>query len=139
MVYVKQGPEGISYIATIGNIIYNNSVYQLSNKVIPIFGNDFFHLPEDEGKYSVVNVYYEIESGDFVFDQLGIYGDRVGFINADAKCNVFPIAQFLLKQDLSSFIVEELRQYTEMATYSLTDKFEQGITGLQGPQGFPVF
>lgn len=134
---IKQGPFGIACVANMGNIIYNDRVYQVSNKVIPLFDQEFFKLPEEKGMFSVINVYYNLQTGDFIFHQLGMYKEAPGFINSEVKTNVFPVAQFMIEQDLSSFIVHDISEFTEMATYAVSSSLLQGVTGLQGPQGEP--
>jgi hypothetical protein len=136
-VSVKQGPGGISYIANLGSIVYNNRILKLDNIVIPLFDQRFFELPDEKEKYAVVNSYYDIDTSSFLFDKLGIYDSPEPFVGSPAKSNVFPVAQFLLQQDLSTFIVVEVREFTEMSTYSITNEFIQGPTGLPGPEGFP--
>ena len=132
---MKIGPAGITYIANIGDIIYNDRVVRITNKIIPIFDQVFFTLPADKDKYAAVNAYYNVDSGVFEFDLLGIYANKVDFIKAEALWNKLPIAQFTLKQDLGSFIVENVNEFTEMATYAVTSDFIQGVTGLPGAQG----
>jgi len=134
---VKQGPYGIAYTVSLGNLLYNNRVLSLNNLEIPLFKNNFFELPVDKDMYSVVNVYYDVSDGNFIFDQLGKYKNRVDFVNTEAKPNVFPISQFLLKQELGSFIVVEFREFSEMATFTVTTDFIQGVKGSQGLQGYP--
>jgi len=134
-VYVKQGQAGISYVASIGDILYNDRIYSIGNQIIPIFEQSFFTLPGGKDKYSAVNVYYDVFSGKFVFDQLGIYDESIDFVKSRALSNVLPIAQFLLRQDLSSFIVLDFKIYSEMSTYAVSTSFIQGATGLQSTPG----
>lgn len=140
--YVGGGLTGIQtfaseqqYSVDLGTILYNNSFKSLNSLVIPLKDQTFFDLPQDKGKYAVVNVYYDAENGNFVFDKLGIFDKYVEKLSAPALYNVIPLAQFTLQESQGSYIVSSYNEYSQMATFSITDTFVQGDTGVKAYPG----
>jgi len=123
------------YIVNLGTIIYNNRLVNLNNLVIPLYNQSFFVLPEDQNKYAVVNIYYDIDKADFIYDVVGKYNKRTEKVSATALYNYVPIAQFVLKQDHSSFEVDHYNEYTQMATFAISDDLVKGEVGEQGNIG----
>ncbi len=65
------GPAGDErYTVNLGTVLYNNRFVNLNNLIIPFERATIFSLPEDAGKYAVVNVYYDVEQQNFYFDRL---------------------------------------------------------------------
>ena len=123
------------YIVNLGTIIYNNKLVNLNNLVVPLFNQSFFSLPADLNKYAVVNIYYDIDKATFIYDTVGKYATRIEKVSASALYNYVPIAQFVLKQDHSSFIVDHYNEYTQMATFAISDNLVKGEGGERGNIG----
>ena len=133
---INQGITGEKiYSVDFGNILYNNSFLTLNRLQIPLKGQVFFDLPEDLDKYAVVNVYYDVEHGKFVFDNVVVLDTYITKYTADAIPNVLPVAQFILHQIQNSFEVVSYNEYSQMSTFTITDTFTQGDTGLKGDLG----
>jgi len=137
----KETNNGTLYIANLGTVIYNNRLIHINNLIIPISGNRFFSLPQDKNKYAVVNVYYQLKPVQFIFDNIGVYDKYVSKVSSDVKVNLIPIAQFVLRQESKSYVVDHVNEISQMSTFSISDSLSKGITGpvsllgLTGPQG----
>ena len=123
------------YSVDLGTILYNNSFKNLNSLVIPLKDQTFFDLPQEKNKYAVINVYYDAENGKFVFDKVGVFDKYVEKLSAPALFNVIPVAQFILLESQGSFQVANYNEYSQMATFSITDVFVQGDTGLKDDPG----
>lgn len=133
---VRTNPSGAQeYIVNFGTLIYNDRILTLSNLTIPLKDQTFFDPDTERGYYAVVNVYYHVETGDFIFDTIQKSTTDGGFLNAPSLDNYLSCGQFVLKQYLSSFEVVKYREYSKMATYAITDTFVTGEQGQQGPLG----
>lgn len=135
-VYSRKNADGtIDYIVSLGNLIYNSRILTLDNLIIPIWGNSFFNLPSDRNKYAIVNVYYEVETGRFIFDTISVQQKYVSKSSSNILFNLVPIAQFVLKQSLSSFEVVNINEFSKMSTFTVTQTFVTGSQGIRGPIG----
>jgi hypothetical protein len=123
------------YVVNLGAILYNDRVINLSNLIIPLREQSFFVLPDDKGKYAAVNVYYDPDSGVFVFDIVRKSSVFVQTVSSVAPSNYLPIAQFVLQESYGSYNVLVVNQYSKMSTFSITKSFFQGDRGAQGPVG----
>jgi PKD repeat protein len=124
------------YSVDLGTILYNNTFLDLNSLIIPLKDQTFFDLPQDKNKYAVVNIYYDAEKGLFVFDNLGIFDKYIDKITADALYNLIPIAQFILQESLGGFTVVSYNEYSQMSTFTITDEYTAGETGLKGDVGY---
>lgn len=131
----KETTTGPQYIANLGTIVYNNRFIKIQNLVIPIFGRKFFTLPADKGKFCVVNVYYQPKPVGFVFQKIGIYDKYVSRASAESCRNTIPVCQFVLKQESKSFVVDHVNEFSQMSTFSISDRLVQGDTGTRGILG----
>jgi len=139
-IYNRTNADGtVDYIAQLGTILYNERLLSLGSLNIPLREQSFFSIPEDRGKYAVVNVYYTVETGEFVFDRVALTTKYIQQATASVKDNVLPVCQFVLKQSLASFDVMRVNEYARMATFTITESFETGLQGLQGPLGHTGF
>jgi len=132
---IRNADGTVDYSVSLGSVLYNDRILDLSNLIIPIRGQTFFTLPEDKGKYAAINVYYRVEDGEFIFDLVKKSVAFVQSVTSDAISNCLPIAQFLIQESYGSFNVLVINQYSKMATFSITSSFEQGDRGLQGRVG----
>ncbi len=143
VVYTSAGSTGISntisgqkqYSVNLGTILYNDTFLNLNSKIIPIYNQSFFNLPEDANKYAIVNVYYDVKQGSFIFDNLGIFDKYVAKYTADVIPNAIPITQFTLQQSQKTYKVISYIEYSQMSTFTISDTFIQGITGIKGDLG----
>lgn len=136
IVSVKTTKDGTKqYVVNIGTVLYNDVFVKLENLIIPLSSQSFFSLPDDTGKYTAVNIYYEVEGGSFLFDKLGIYNNLVKSVPARIKPNLIPIAQFILKERDGVFDVLSINEYSQMATFTISDEFEKGDEGGKGQVG----
>lgn len=136
IISIKKMADGtMLYVVSLGTIIYNNNLVNLNNLVIPLFNQTFFDLPNDLNKYAVVNVYYNADIAQFVFDKIGVYNNFINRVSAPAIHNALPLVQFILRQDHQSFVVDHYNEYSQMATFSISDDLTQGIAGLRGDLG----
>ena len=135
-VYKRMNADGTTdYIVSLGNLIYNDRVLTLDNLIIPLRRSSFFKLPEDKNKYAIVNAYYEVETGRFIFDTVSIQEKYVSKSSSDVLFNLVPVAQFVLKQVLSSFEVISINEFSKTATFTVTKTFVTGSQGVRGPIG----
>lgn len=123
------------YIVELGSVIYNDRIIDIHSLKIPLRDQTFFTLPDDSKKYALVNVYYNVDTGDFVFDLIQKSSGVLSFVPASSIDNLLPLGQFIIQQHLSSFYVVDVREYSIMATYASTDTFTQGVTGMVGDMG----
>jgi len=123
------------YSVDLGTILYNDTFMNLNSQVIPLYDQTFFDLPNDKNKYAVVNIYYDVRNGRFVFDKIGVYDKYVDKSSALALFNDIPIAQFILHENFGSFEVTSYNEYSQMATFVITDTFIQGDTGIKADTG----
>jgi PKD repeat protein len=131
-----KGVDGATkYVVNLGTILYNNTFIELNNLVIPIFSQQFFEIPKDSNKFAVINVYYKIETGIFVFDNVGIFNNKVTSISYEVIPNHIPIAQFILQQKNKTFEVIAINPYSQMSTYAVSEEFIKGATGAKGNVG----
>ncbi|MBD3260401.1 MAG: hypothetical protein GF334_01765, partial [Candidatus Altiarchaeales archaeon] len=137
-VYERKNSDGTTdYIVNLGTVLYNNRTVSLAHRIIPIRGQNFFTLPADRGKYAVVNCYYKVESGQFVFDKVGTYSKYVSQVTAPVLHNLLPIAQFVIKQKLrTSFEVISINSFSRMSTFTISSNFVTGQQGARGPLGY---
>lgn len=140
--YSTQGVTGIrglpqekQYTVDLGTILYNDTFLDLNSLVIPFKDQKFFDLPKDKDKYAVVNVYYDAEHGSFIFDKLGVFDRYIDKQTAPVIFNAIPIAQFILRESQGSFEVASYNEYSQMSTFTITDTFTQGETGLKAGIG----
>jgi PKD repeat protein len=131
----RETSAGAQYIVNLGTVIYNNKLVRIDNLVIPIFDQKFFTLPEDSGKYAVVNVYYQLKPVEFIFDRVSLYDKFVSRASAGSRLNAVPICQFVLKQESKGFVVDHINEFSQMSTFSISDNLVQGDTGARGPLG----
>jgi len=135
-VHVRVGASGLNdYVVDVGSILIDNEVITLGKLLIPLSEQSFFTLPEERGKYAVVNAYYNYKRGNFVFDRVLVSDKFVPNYTAKAISNLIPLAQFVLKQSAGGFVVEAINEYSRVATYSIGIGGETGERGLQGPIG----
>lgn len=125
----------IQYSVDIGTILYNDRFLSLNNLVIPFNGKKFFSLPEEADKYAVINVYYDVENGKFHFQKVLVSNNYVDGASAEAIPNMLPIGQFIIQEQDGGFEVIKYREYSRMATFSISDDLIQGDTGLKGSRG----
>jgi hypothetical protein len=123
------------YTVDLGTFLYNETFLSLNNLVIPLKDQIFFDLPQDKNKYAVINIYYDATGGYFIFDKIGVYDKYVEKITATALFNVIPIAQFVIRESLGGFEVINFSEYSQMSTFTITDVFTQGETGLKADIG----
>lgn len=136
IVYERKNTDGTSdYVVSLGTVLYNDRIINLSNLVIPIRQQSFFDLPGDKGKYAAVNVYYGVDSGIFVFDTAKKDTQFIQQVSAEAVSNCLPVAQFIIQESFGKFVVSHINQFSKMSTFSFTQRFELGDQGLQGPVG----
>jgi hypothetical protein len=135
-IYQSAGPDGaMEYIVSIGSLIYNGRIVDLSNLVIPIAGQSFFDLPAEKGMYAVVNVYYGVEDGRWQFDTVTKDVHYPSFRSYRAIGNMMPIGQFIILESFGKFQVMGVKEYSRDATYVVSTVFETGSQGFQGPMG----
>lgn len=132
---VKDSKGNKKYIIDLGTILYNNSFKSLNNLEIPIFSQTIFSLPEDVNKYAAVSVFYKISNGQFIFKTVRKSTRVITSANTKVVFNTLPICQFILKQRDVTFEVVSVNEYSQMATFSITDDMNQGEQGLKGPIG----
>jgi len=132
---VKDGQGNTKYIVNLGTIIYNNVFKTLDNLEIPIFNESIFRLPDDANKYAAVNAYYNVEQGRFIFKTVKKSISNIGSVKSDVVYNSLPICQFILRQVDPTFEVIQVYEYSQAATFSISDSLEKGEKGLQGPLG----
>lgn len=125
----------VDYVVDVGNVLIDDQVVTLGKITVPLRGQSFFTLPSEKGKYAVVNAYYDMERGNFVFDRVLLSDKFVSSCNSRAIPNLIPMAQFALKQSAGGFTVEAVNEYSRMATYMIGAWGETGEPGLQGPLG----
>lgn len=125
----------IQYSVDIGTILYNDRFLSLNNLVIPFSNEKLFSLPEEANKYAVINVYYDVENGKFHFQRVLISNNYVDGASAKAIPNMLPIGQFIIQERDGGFEVIKYREYSRMATFSISDEFIRGDTGLKGSKG----
>jgi chitodextrinase len=134
---VRKGSDGKpQYTVNMGYILYNNTPYRLDNIRIPIYDQSFFEDAEDTIEYAVINVYYKIPQGEIIFDNVGFYEKYVGSASAPVIKNLIPVAQFVVRKEGRTYVVDHINEYSKMATFSISDSFVQGDTGLRGPLGY---
>lgn len=130
------GPTGTTeYIVSIGSLIYNGRIVDLSNLVIPLAGQSFFYLPAERGMYAVVNVYYGVEGGRWLFDIVTKDSHYPSFRSYRAIGNMMPVGQFILLESLGKFQVMGVKEYSRVATYAVSSILETGLQGFQGSMG----
>jgi hypothetical protein len=135
-IYEIRSADGtVDYSINLGRVLYNDRILDISNLIIPIRDQVFFTLPEDKGKFAIVNVYYGVDDGVFVFDLVKKSDTFIQNLSIEALSNYLPIAQFVVRESFGSFTVLVVNQYSKMATFSITDVFTQGDQGAQGPVG----
>jgi len=133
---IVKGIDGTTnYVVNLGTVLYNNTFVSLNNLIIPISSQQFFDLPKDANKYAVVNVYYKIETGKFIFDNVGIFSTSVTSISHKVIQNHIPIAQFILYNRNRATEVISLNEYSQMATFTISDELIKGTTGAKGDLG----
>jgi len=125
----------IDYVVDLGNIQVDDRVVPVGSLVVPIRKQRFFTLPEDKGKYAVVNAYYDVVKGGFIFDRVLLTDKPILSYNSRAIPNLIPLAQFVVKQSVDSLTVEAVNEYARMSTFSVGDGGETGEMGLQGEVG----
>jgi hypothetical protein len=136
VIYERKNIDGtVDYVIDLGSILYNNRVLNISNLVIPLRSQTFFTLPADKGKYAAVNVYYDVDTGAFIFDLVAKSTTFIQNNTADALFNYLPIAQFIIQEAFGAFNVLVINQYSKMSTFSITKTFISGDRGEQGPVG----
>lgn len=134
IVQKRVGSE-LVYIANIGKVIYNNSIVNITNIIVPILNQGFFVLPQDRDKYTAVNAYYKVENGQFVFDQVGKYDSFIKSSDSKVLFNLIPIAQFILHQVGTSYEVVRINEVSKIATFAVTTTKQKGSLGLPGAMG----
>jgi hypothetical protein len=132
---VKDSRGNTKYIVYLGTILYNNTFKLLDNLEIPIFNQSIFTLPDDANKYAAVSVFYKVSNGQFIFKTVRKSTKIISSAKADVIFNTLPICQFILKQRDATFDVVSVNEYSQMATFSITDDLTQGEQGLRGPVG----
>jgi hypothetical protein len=133
--YSSSSTQDKQYYVDLGTILYNDTFLDLNSLVIPFKDQKFFTLPQDKNKYAVVNIYYDAEHGHFIFDKLGIFDKYVDKLTATAIFNALPVAQFILHENQGGFEVVSYNEYSQMSTFTITDTFTQGETGLKADSG----
>jgi len=135
-IFERKNLDGsIDYVVNIGTLLYNNKIVSLSNLVIPLRQQTFFTLPTEKRYYAVVNVYYLIDEGIFLFDTVKKSENYLASYDSTAIANAIPIGQFILQQSLSSFEVKNINLYSNMSTFAVTKNFTQGDRGAKGEVG----
>lgn len=132
---VKDGKGNTKYIIDLGTILYNDKFKRLDNLEIPIFDQSIFTLPADVNKYAAVSVFYKVDNGQFIFKTVRKSTKIMASAKADVIFNTLPICQFILKQRDATFDVTSVNEYSQMATFSITNESTQGEQGLKGPVG----
>jgi hypothetical protein len=123
------------YSVNFGTILYNNYFMTLNSIVIPFSTQIFFNLPDDKNKYAVINVYYDVKHKQFIFDKLGVFDKYIKSLTAKAIPNALPIAQFTVQQAQNSFDIISYNEYSQMSTFTITDSYVKGETGIKAYQG----
>jgi len=135
-IYERKNTDGsVDYVINMGNILYNQRILSLSNIVLPIKQQTFFILPQEKNYYAIVNVYYSVDSGIFIFDTIKKSSKYIESYDSSIISNKLPIGQFVLQQTLNSFIVKKINLFSKMSTFSITTKFTQGDQGKRGDVG----
>lgn len=135
-VHERRNYDGtVDYVVDLGNVLINDRVVTIGNIVVPLNRETFFTLPEEKDKYAVVNAYYEVETGKFLFDRVLVSDKFVSSVNSRAIPNLVPLAQFVLKQSVGGFTVSSVNEYSRMSTYAISTGGDTGSQGLQGPPG----
>lgn len=133
---IVKGIDGVTkYVVNLGTILYNNVFVSLDNLVIPIDSQQFFELPQDLNKYAVVNVYYKVETGMFLFDKVGVFNTAITSLSYRVIHNHIPIAQFILHQRNRTTEVTSVNEYSQMSTFTISDELVKGTTGSKGNVG----
>lgn len=136
IIYERNRADGTTdYVVNLGSVLYNNRVVVINNLIIPLRNKKFFTLPEDKGKYAAVDIYYNVETGSFIFNTVKKSASFIQRVNSQILFNVIPIAQFIVRQTVQSFEVVAINQYSRKATFAITQTFQQGDQGQQGPVG----
>ena len=135
-IFERKNLDGsIDYVVNIGNMLYNDRIVSISNLVIPMRQQTFFTLPDEKRFFAIINVYYSVEDGAFVFDIVKKSDKYIESCDSAALTNAVPIGQFVLQQSLSSFVVKNINLYSKMSTFSITTNFVEGDRGAQGEVG----
>lgn len=136
IIYARKRADGTTdYVVNLGSVLYNNRVVVLSNLIIPLYSKTFFTLPEDKDKYAAIDVYYNVDTGSFIFNTAKKSASFIQKVNSVALFNAIPIAQFIIRQSVQSFEVVSINQYSKKSTFAITKTFQQGDQGQQGPVG----
>ena len=125
----------VDYVVDLGAVVWNDRIVDIGKLIIPIRSQVLFSLPDEAGKYAIVNAYYGVEKGIFVFDRVSVHDSFVGSSSSRAIPNLLPLAQFVVKESLGSNVVMRVNEYSRMSTFSISDGGETGDQGLQGPLG----
>ncbi len=126
------------YLVSLGNVIFNDTIFNYESVSIPIFSKDLFVLPYEVNKYAAINIYLNPVTGEVVYDKVAVFDKEQDSVDADCLFNVIPLAQFIIKQVDNSFDVIGINEYSRMGTFSVTTggvTGAQGFTGLQGGTG----
>ncbi len=135
-IFERKNLDGsVDYVLNMGSFLYNDKIVSLSNIVIPIRQQTFFILPNERKYYAVVNVYYSVDDGIFVFDTVKKSPSYIEYCDSDALTNVVPVGQFVIQQSLTRFEVKKINLFSKMSTFSITTNFVMGDRGAQGDIG----
>jgi len=132
----KKGSDGKTYYeVNMGVIFYNDTLYRLNIMRIPLHGKKFFEDTDPDYRYCVVNIYYKLSPGIFLFETVGFYKKFVQGVSAPVVKNQIPVAQVVLERVGNNYQVDHFNEYSRMATFAISDSLIQGPTGLRGPTG----
>lgn len=131
----NKGTGKDQYSVDLGNIVFNDTIYSLNGVIIPLFDQTLF-LPSEQGMFAAVNVYLSPATGEITYDKVSVFSKFQETVDADCLFNIIPLAQFIIQQQGTSFIVTNINEYSRMSTFSLTTNGDTGAQGLIGPQGF---
>lgn len=123
------------YQISLGNVIFNDTIFNYENVSIPIFEETIFIIPSESGKFAAINVYLNPITGEIVYDKVATFDKVQDSVNADCLFNVIPLAQFIVKQVGDSFEVIYVNEYSRMGTFSITTSGATGYQGTTGVQG----
>jgi hypothetical protein len=139
-IFERKNIDGsVDYVINMGNVLYNQKILSLSNIVLPIKQQTFFNLPAEKNYYAIVNIYYSVNDGVFIFDTIKKSSKYIESYDSSIKSNKLPIGQFVLQQTLKSFNVKKINLFSMMSTFSITTNFVQGDQGERGEVGCTGF
>lgn len=145
MIYLNQTPpvelvlDSVTgkyhYLVSLGNVIFNDTIFNYESVAIHIFEEELFLLPFELDKYAAINVYLNPVTGKIIYDKVLVFEKTQDSVTAKCLFGVIPLAQFIVKQVSESFEVVSVNAYSRMSTFAVTTNAETGVQGIPGMRG----